>query len=134
MALLPSKVITQSINTPVQKLYDRFWKPEAFAEWASGLTKTGLQKDDKGWKFQGPPGECRMTFTEYNKFGVMDHTVDVAGKQFVFAPMRVVSNGNGCDVQVTLFRQPEMDDERYQQDQELVAKDLLALKKLAESS
>ena len=134
MALKQSTVITQSINCPARDLYNRFWKPESFAEWASGPKSFGLQKDDLGWKFINPPtqAEFRMTFTEYNTLFVMDHTVEVDGKQVVFAPMRVVPNGDGCDVQVTLFRQPCVDDERFEQDQMQIGKDLAALKTLAE--
>jgi hypothetical protein len=136
MALKQSMVITQSINSPARDLYCRFWKPESFTRWASGPQTFGLQKDHLGWKFLNPPtqGEFGMTFTEYNTFGVMDHTVELDGKQVVFAPMRVVPNGEGCDVQVTLFRQPCVEDERFEQDQMQIRKDLVALKTLAESA
>lgn len=134
MSLKESIVITQSINLPAKDLYNIFYKPEAFTKWASGPKSFGLINTNDIWTFQNPPTDAdfRMTFTPYNEFGVMDHTVEVDGKQVVFAPMRVFPNGDGCNVQVTLFRQPCVDDERFEQDQMQIRKDLEVLKKVAE--
>lgn len=132
-----SITLTISINRSATDLYEQFWKPEAFPTWASGLATASLKRDENGdWKFQGPEGAVRITFTEHNQFYVMDHTVYLAGdKPDVYVPMRIVGNGeHASEVMLTLFRQPDMDDERFKRDKSWVNKDLLALKKLAEES
>ena len=45
-------------------------------------------------------------------------------------PLRVVANGDGAEVTLTLFRAPGMDDATFARDQGMVEKDLAKLKKL----
>jgi hypothetical protein len=47
--------------------------------------------------------------------------------------MRILSNGTGSEVLFTLFRLPEMSDEKFAQDAEWVKRDLDALKNLLEA-
>jgi hypothetical protein len=46
--------------------------------------------------------------------------------------MRVLANGSGSEVLFTLFRLPDMSDEQYAEDMQLVEHDLRALKDLLE--
>jgi len=46
--------------------------------------------------------------------------------------MRVMPNGQGSEVMLVLFRQPEMDDTEFARDAGLMQNDLLALKALLE--
>jgi len=46
--------------------------------------------------------------------------------------MRVMPNGEGSEVMLVLFRQPEMDDAAFARDAELMQNDLRALKALLE--
>ena len=48
-------------------------------------------------------------------------------------PLRVVPNGDGAEVTLTLFRVPGMDDARFERDQGMVAADLARLKALLEA-
>jgi hypothetical protein len=73
-----------------------------------------------------------ISFTDHNAFGVMDHWVDLGGGRVVYVPMRVVENGKGAEVLLTLFRQPDMSDAKFAEDQIWVRRDLSALKALAE--
>ena len=50
----------------------------------------------------------------------------------VYVPLRAVANGDGCEVTMTLFRQPGMTDAEFVRDQGLVRKDLEALKAVLE--
>jgi hypothetical protein len=50
----------------------------------------------------------------------------------VYVPLRIVENEEGSEVMLTLFRQPQMSDERFAEDQVWVRKDLARLKVLAE--
>lgn len=62
----------------------------------------------------------------------MDHHVDLGDGTEVYVPLRVVENGAGAEVMLTLFRQPGMDEERFAADIKLVNRDLKALKSLIE--
>jgi hypothetical protein len=133
--MLECKTISVSINRDWQELYESIWQPRDFPKWASGLSKSELTEEADGWwQAEGPEGCVRIKFTEHNQFGVMDHVIDVGGGKMVSAPMRVLPNGNGAEVMFTLFRQPEMDDAKYQADADWIARDLDSLKKLAENS
>jgi hypothetical protein len=50
----------------------------------------------------------------------------------VYNALRVVPNGDGCEVMFTLVRLPGMTDEQFTADADHVAKDLRALKMLME--
>ena len=127
-----TKTISVSINCNWRELYETFWRPENFPKWASGLSNSSLEKDGENWKAQGPDGPIRIRFTGHNGFGVMDHWVDLGGGRVIYVPLRVVENESGADVLLTLFRQPEMTDAKFEEDGEWVKRDLLALKALAE--
>ena len=60
----------------------------------------------------------------------MDHYVDLGTGAEVYVPMRIVANGEGAEVLFTLFRQPDMSDDKFAADAEWVARDLIALKAL----
>ena len=47
-------------------------------------------------------------------------------------PMRVVANGEGAEVLLTIFRQPGMSDEKFGEDTQWVRRDLEALKAILE--
>jgi hypothetical protein len=70
------------------------------------------------WTAQGPEGPIQIRFTDRNEFGVMDHWVDLGGGRVVYVPLRIVANGSGAEVLLTLFRQPEMSDAKFAQDQD----------------
>lgn len=73
-----------------------------------------------------------MRFAERNSFGVLDHYVTVAPGAEVYVPLRVIANGTGSEVIFTLFRLPEMTEEKFAEDQKLVEQDLGTLKNLLE--
>ena len=103
--------------------------------WASGLSQSHLEPEDTGWwQAQGPDGPIRIRFSGHNAFGVMDHYVDVGNGLEIYVPMRIVANAEGAEVLFTLFRQPNMTDEKFSTDAEWVERDLHALKALLECS
>jgi hypothetical protein len=125
--------ICVSVRCGWQALYERFWRPESFPLWASGLSDSGLEQAGEVWRAQGPEGPVTIRFTPHNPFGVMDHWVDLGAGREIYMPLRVIGNGDGCLVTLTLFRQPEMTDETFAADAAWVARDLQTLKGLAES-
>jgi hypothetical protein len=130
--MLPAIVLSVTIARPWREVYEAFWRPEAFPRWASGLSDMALRLDGDSWVGEGPDGAIRVFFTGHNDLGVMDHRVIPDGGAPVRVPLRIIANGDGAEVQLTLFRQPGMDDEGFARDRRWVRKDLATLKALAE--
>jgi hypothetical protein len=130
--MMSARTYSISIGHEWRALYERIWRPDFFAKWASGLAESDLRKDGDQWLADGPEGPIRIRFTPYNSYGVMDHFVDTAEGPTVYVPLRVVQNGDGAEVMLTLFRQPEMDDQRFAADAKWVNRDLRSLKTLIE--
>jgi len=131
--MLPAETYSISINRDWRAVYEAIWRPEMFPKWASGLAQSDLRQEGGEWLAQGPEGPIRIRFTPHNDYGVMDHFVDVGRDVPVQVPMRVMQNGDGAEVMLTLYRQPEMDDEKLAMDAEWVKRDLEALKAFMES-
>jgi hypothetical protein len=74
----------------------------------------------------------KVRFVERNPFGVLDHYVRVDSGPEVYMPMRVLPNGEGAEVLITVFRQPGVSDEKFAEDTHWVRRDLEALKTLLE--
>lgn len=127
------RIISQTIDVPIAAAYNFAHKPENFPKWAAGLSKS-LHQTDKGWVADTPQGEATVRFTEPNAHGVLDHWVDMPGKAEVYIPLRMIANGSGTEVELVLFRQPEMSDADFERDEGLIVKDLAALKRLLEKS
>lgn len=130
--MLPARTYSVTINHEWQALYERIWQPAFFQQWASGLAESGLREQDGQWLADGQDGPIRIRFTPYNNHGVMDHFVDQGDGSEIYIPLRVVQNGAGAEVMLTLFRQPDMDDDRFAGDIKWVNRDLKALKSLIE--
>lgn len=128
--MLPARTYSVSIACNWQALYERIWHPEFFAQWASGLAESELRKSGEHWVADGPEGPIRIRFTGHNDHGVMDHFVDAGDGNEIHIPLRVIANGEGAEVMLTLFRQPDMDDERFAADAKWVNRDLNALRRL----
>lgn len=130
--MLPAIVLSVTIDRPWREVYEAFWRPADFQRWASGLSEFALRQDGDSWVGTGADGGIRVFFTDHNEFGVMDHRVIPDGADAVQVPLRVIANGEGAEVQLTLFRQPGMDDETFARDRRWIRSDLARLKALAE--
>lgn len=128
--MLSSHTLSVAIPRNWVDLYETIWKPEFFSKWASGLSQTPLEPDGNCWRGTGPMGAVKVRFTEHNPFCIMDHYVNTGLSKEVFVPMRIVANGAGSQLLITLFRQPLLSDERYAQELERVKNDLQTLRNL----
>jgi len=126
--MLPSRTYSISIDRDWRDLYEAIWRPEVFPKWASGLSESDLREEDGKWLADGPEGAITIRFTPHNDYGVMDHWVDTGEGKEVHVPLRVIQNGEGAEVMLTLFRQPGMDDEMFARDAKWINRDLRALK------
>jgi len=124
---LESEVISITIDRSFERVASFLIVPENFAHWAAGM---GIMKENHGdeWTVTTPLGDAKVVFSPANDFGVADHTVFLPNGQTVHVPVRAVRNGAGTDVQLTLFRQPDMSDTDFERDKGLVRKDLKTLK------
>jgi len=123
--------ISVSINRPSDQVYDFASKPENLPKWATGLG--GSIKNVNGeWIADAPMGKVKIRFAKRNTFGILDHDVILESGVIIHNPMRVVPNGSGSEVFFTLFRQPDVSDEKFSEDAKWVEKDLRILKDLLE--
>lgn len=105
--------------------------PENFPQWAAGLA-TSLRPVDGSWVAETPFGAMKILFSPPNEHGVLDHWVYPEAGGEIYVPLRVVPNGAGCELVLTLFRTPGMTDERFAADAERVRQDLQFARKLLE--
>ena len=84
------------------------------------------------WVVDTSQGQNKVMLAERNNFGILDHYVKLTSGVEVYVPMRVVKNGDGSEIMLTVFQTPEMTDERYAEDIKTVEKDLNHLKTIIE--
>jgi len=132
MTVLTAIHIGIGIECPFEQAYAFTSNPENLPLWAAGLAG-GITRSGDEWIITTPQGEARLRFAPINNFGILDHTVTLAPDVEVHVPMRMVRNADGCEVILTLYRQPGMDDAQFQHDANLVRQDLNTLKQLLES-
>ena len=131
-ATLEAHTVSISIRRDWREVYDFAHRPENFPRWASGAAKS-LRRDGDAWVAEAPQGRVEIRFTERNGLGVLDHHVILATGAEIYIPLRVIANGTGAEVMLTLFRLPEMTEAVFARDEEWLARDLAALKALLES-
>jgi len=73
-----------------------------------------------------------VRFSERNALGVLDRWVVPKPGVEVYIPLRIIANGAGCELVLTLFRQPGMTDEKFAADAAWVMRDLESARKLLE--
>jgi hypothetical protein len=128
---IESRTLTVRIDRTFDSVYEFLVDPGNWNQWALGLGKS-LRRSDAGWIADSDRGIVKVRFTPRNEFGVLDHTVIRSSGGEVYVPMRLIANGNGCELLFTLFREPAITDEQYNADSEFVQRDLNGLKNLLE--
>ena len=126
------KKLSVTIERSAAEAYDFLSVPENFPKWASGLGAS-LRQMGADWIAETPDGPARVIFSERNSFGVLDHSVRRPQGTGVYVPLRVVPQGAGCELVLTLIRQPAMSDEKFAADAAWVMRDLEAAKRLLEN-
>src|SRR5438046_6940883 len=118
-----SRNLSVSIERDADAVYAFLSLPENFPRWASGLGS--LHRAKGQWIADTPDGPMIVRFSEPNAFGVLDHWVSPPSGAQIYLALRVVKNGSRCELIFTLFRQPGMDQARFDADAQW---DMLALK------
>lgn len=125
-----TRQLSVPVNCAAADAYAFLSVPENFPKWGSGLAGS-LRKAATGWIAETPEGPATVRFSERNAYGVLDHAVDTP-RGSVYVPLRVVPRGQACELVLTLFRRPEMSDEKFAADAEWVMRDLNAAKRILE--
>lgn len=86
-----------------------------------------------GWLADTPHGAMPVRFSPLNDYGVLDHWLSPPGQAEVYIPLRLLARDDGCELVLTLFRPPGVDDARFEADAAWVARDLAAAKAWLES-
>jgi hypothetical protein len=129
---MPAEVrkIRIGIDRAASEAYEFLSAPENFPKWASGLAGS-LRRIGEDWIAETPEGRAVVRFSERNAYGVLDHAVTLPHGT-IYIPLRVVPSGDGCELVLTLFRRPDMSDEKFAADAEWVMRDLSAAKRILE--
>ncbi len=135
MAGMPSesKQISVWIDRRAADVYEYASDPANLPRWAPGLGSS-VENVDGQWFVETPSGRAGFAFAERNNYGVLDHEVTLPSGEVFYNPMRVVPNGDGCEVVFSLRRLPDMSDEDFARDAGLVQADLTRLKQVVEST
>jgi len=128
-----SRHLSETIERPAADVYEFVSDPANIPRWAQGLA-TAVENVDGRWLLGTGADRATVAFAERNTFGVVDHEVTLPLGEVVYVPMRVVPNGDGCDVVLTVRRQPDMTDADFDRDSGLVQADLSRLKRVLEGT
>lgn len=123
--------ISVSIRRSPPDVYAFIINGENIPRWAKGLG-TKIRRVDDEWIADGPIGAVRVRFTPPNDLGVADHDVVLPSGETVHNPIRVVPNGTGSTVIFTLLRRPALSEREFEEDAQVVERDLVSLKALLE--
>jgi hypothetical protein len=124
--------VATTIDRPLAEVYEYVADPRHLSAWAAGLAHQDVEQVDGHWVAESPMGRVTIGFTPPNELGVLDHDVTLPSGETVHNAMRVVPNGDGCDVVFTVQRRPEMDDAAFAADAQTVQSDLETLRSLLE--
>jgi hypothetical protein len=124
--------VSTSINRPAGDVYDYAANPVNLSSWAAGLAQQDVQLIDGQWVVDSPMGRVVVAIAAKNDFGVVDHDVTLPAGETIRNPMRVIPNGDGCDVVFTVRRRSGMSETDFAGDVDAVAADLAALRALME--
>ncbi len=122
-----------SIERSADEVYAYVTDPTNLPRWAAGLASTALRQVDGEWVADSPLGRVVVAFVPPNGMGVADHDVTLPSGETVTNPMRVIANGDGCDVVFSVRRRPRMSDAEFAADADAVSRDLAVLRSIMDA-
>jgi hypothetical protein len=128
-----SRHIAQHVRCSAASAYAYASDPTNLSAWAAGLGGPVTELDGR-WRVSSPTGDVVLELAPANDFGVLDHTVVLPDGTRIANPLRVIADGDECEVVFTLRRQPGTTDEDFDRDAAAVAQDLRTLARLLEAS
>ena len=100
-----------SIKSDPKTVYDFISNLENLSRWAPS-TFPSIKEVDGEWIIDTPHGQNKVMLTERNSFGILDHHVRLTSGIEVYVPMRVVKNGDGSEVMLTVYQIPDKQSKR----------------------
>jgi hypothetical protein len=128
-----SRHLSVALERPASVVYEYAADPANLPVWAAGLAEAALKQTDDGWVAESPMGRVMVSFVERNEFGVLDHVVTLPSGERVYNPLRVIPDGEGCEVVFTVRRRPIMSTDEFDRDVTAVAANLETLKHVLEA-
>ncbi|MCU1406398.1 MAG: hypothetical protein JWQ43_2701 [Glaciihabitans sp.] len=125
--------LSTPISRPAGEVYDYACDPANLPEWAAGLGGS-IERVGTRWFAESATGNVMVTIAGRNEFGVLDHYVTLPSNETIYNPMRVIPNGNECEVVFTLRRGAGVSDEDFAADEAAIVADLAKLKRLLETA
>jgi hypothetical protein len=122
--------VSTSIDRPAADVYAYASDPRNLSSWAAGLAHRPVELIDGAWVAESPMGRVKIRFAPSNSYGILDHDVTLPSGETVTNPVRVLPNGDGCDVIFTVHRRRGVTAEAFAADTDAVAADLAALREL----
>ncbi len=123
--------VSERVDRPAAEVYDYAANPANLPRWALGLGSSVVREGDR-WFVDTPGGRFRFAFAPRNDLGVLDHYLTPDSGEVICVPMRVIADGSGCEVVLTVRRRPGMTDDEFKADGDAVAADLARLKRVLE--
>ena len=130
---MQSRQISLFIKAHWRDVYNFAANPHNLPQWASGLSENPPVQEGDEWFVESPQGRVKLFFAPDNNFGILDHWVVLPNGAEVYMPVRVIAAGKFSEVIFTLQRQPEMDDAKFEEDANMITKDLHQLAQLVEN-
>lgn len=132
--MTPSRHVSVSIAASARAAYDYAADPAHLPEWAAGLARSTVEQVGGRWVAESPMGRVRVDFAPANDLGVLDHTVTLPSGEQVFNALRVIPDGEGCEVVFTVRHRAGMSQADFDGDCRAVLADLETLRSVLESS
>jgi Polyketide cyclase / dehydrase and lipid transport len=129
-----SRHLATPVAAPAAAVYAYAADPAHLPQWAAGLASSTVERDGGRWVAESPMGRVEIELTAPNDLGVLDHTVTLPGGERVLNPMRVIPDGDGCEVVFTVRQRPGMSDAAFEDDCRAVSADLQTLRSVVEAA
>ena len=127
-----SRHLSVRIARPAADVYGYAADPAHLPQWAAGLA-AGVRQVDGEWVADSPMGQVVVRFVPRNDLGVLDHDVLLPDGTTTTNPVRVLPDGDGCEVVFTLRRTSGSDAAAFEADAATVTADLATLKRVLEA-
>src|SRR3954452_16870971 len=121
-----------TIDRAAGDVYEYAARTTNLSKWAAGLAHRPVEGIDGRRVVDSPLGRVVVAFTPANEYGILDHDLTLPSGHTVTNPLRVIANGDGCDVVFSVRRQPGMSDADFAADVESVTEDLATLRSIME--
>ncbi|CAN5421084.1 hypothetical protein BH10ACT10_BH10ACT10_17930 [soil metagenome] len=112
-----SRHLSVHVDRPADEVYTYVSDPAHLGEWAAGVSP-----------------DVEVLFAPTNPYGVADHDVSLPDGTVIHVPLRVLPDGDGAEVVLTLRRAPGADDAAFEADDTAVRTDLETLRGRLEGS